>query len=43
MTRDTDPFVACCPDCAERTATDDPNDVVRFFRRHHAVTGHDVE
>ena len=43
MTRVTDPFVAACPHCAERTATDDPNEVVRFFRRHHAVTGHDVE
>jgi hypothetical protein len=35
-------FVARCPDCTERTATDDPNDVVAFYRRHHAVTGHDV-
>ncbi|WP_338737834.1 hypothetical protein [Haloplanus salilacus] len=42
MTRTTSAFVAACPDCAERVTTDDPNDVVAFYRRHHAVTGHDV-
>lgn len=35
-------FVARCPDCEERTTADDPNRVVAFYRRHHAVTGHDV-
>lgn len=38
----TDPFVARCDDCGERTATADPNAVVRVYRRHHAVTGHDL-
>lgn len=42
MTGPTSAFVATCPDCAERVTTDDSNDVVRFYRRHHAVTGHDV-
>lgn len=44
MTRwSTAAFVACCADCEEHVATDEPNDVVAFYRRHHAVTGHDVE
>jgi hypothetical protein len=38
----TSPFVARCDVCGERTSTTEPNDVVRFYRRHHAVTGHDV-
>lgn len=42
MTTPKSAFVAGCPDCTERVATDDPNDVVAFYRRHHAVTGHDV-
>jgi len=42
VTADDAPFVACCPDCAERTTASDPNEVVAFYRRHHAVTGHDV-
>lgn len=39
----TEAFVAACPACTERVATDDANDVVSFYRRHHAVTGHDVQ
>jgi hypothetical protein len=36
------PFVARCADCDERVSTASPNDVVAFYRRHRAVTGHDV-
>ncbi|WP_254545808.1 hypothetical protein [Halomarina pelagica] len=36
------PFVVACPDCEVRTATDDPNETVAFYRRHRAVTGHDL-
>jgi hypothetical protein len=38
----SDPFVARCDDCGERAATADPNAVVRVYRRHRAVTGHDM-
>ncbi|WP_251342535.1 hypothetical protein [Haloplanus halophilus] len=41
MARNDSP-VASCPDCEERRTAEDPNEVVRFYRRHHAVTGHDV-
>lgn len=38
----TTPYVGTCVDCEERRETNDPNEVVRFYRRHRAVTGHDV-
>ncbi|WP_248896023.1 hypothetical protein [Haloplanus halobius] len=37
-----DAFVAECPACGERAATEQPNDIVAFYRRHTAVTGHDI-
>lgn len=39
----TAPFVAACVDCDERREATDPNEIVRFYRRHQSVTGHDVE
>ena len=36
-------FVATCRTCAEERATDDTNEVIAFYRRHHSLTGHDVE
>ncbi|MFB6102226.1 MAG: hypothetical protein ABEJ73_06630 [Haloplanus sp.] len=36
------PFVGLCSDCEVRVPTDDPNEVVRFYRRHHGTTGHDI-
>ncbi|QLG60509.1 hypothetical protein [Halorarum salinum] len=36
-------FVAGCPSCDTRVATDEPNEVVAFQRRHRAITGHDAE
>lgn len=36
-------FVAACPSCDTRVATDEPNEVVAFQRRHRGITGHDVE
>lgn len=38
----TAPFVATCVDCDEERAATDPNEIVRFYRRHTSVTGHDV-
>lgn len=38
----TGPFVAACVDCEERREATDPNEIVRFYRRHQSVTGHDV-
>jgi len=38
----SDTFVAGCADCDERVSTATPNDVIAFYRRHRAVTGHDV-
>ncbi|WP_435180308.1 hypothetical protein [Halorussus sp. AFM4] len=44
MSRQTRPkFAATCRACAEECATDDPNEIVEFYRRHHSLTGHDVE
>ncbi|KZN22459.1 hypothetical protein A4G99_19790 [Haladaptatus sp. R4] len=37
------PFVAGCPDCGERKEAGTPNEVIEFYRRHRALTGHDVE
>lgn len=34
-------FVVACPDCAVDRRTDDPAEVVAFFRRHRRVTGHE--
>ncbi|WP_299332818.1 hypothetical protein [Haloplanus sp.] len=42
MTTPENASVAGCPDCAEQVVTNAPNDVVAFYRCHHAVTGHDV-
>lgn len=36
-------FVATCRACGEECAADDPNEIVEFYRRHHGLTGHDVE
>lgn len=36
-------LVVICPDCAVSMAIDDVNEAVAFYRRHRAVTGHDVE
>ncbi|WP_101296845.1 hypothetical protein [Halegenticoccus soli] len=36
-------YVAVCPECDERKQTETPNEVVEFYRRHHRVTGHDVD
>ena len=34
-------FVVACPDCEVDRRTDDPHEVVAFFRRHRSVTGHE--
>lgn len=34
-------FVVACPNCAVDRRTDDPAEVVAFFRRHRRVTGHE--
>lgn len=36
-------LVVTCPDCAVRKPIDDVNEAVAFYRRHRAITGHDVE
>lgn len=36
-------FVATCPACDERKETDTANEIVAFYRRHHSLTGHDIE
>ncbi|HET7324001.1 MAG TPA: hypothetical protein VFJ06_06700 [Halococcus sp.] len=36
-------FVVTCPECETRTETDTANEVVEFYRRHHSLTGHDIE
>lgn len=35
-------YVVTCADCDVRKATDDANETVAFYRRHHGLTGHDV-
>lgn len=35
-------YVVGCADCDVRETFTDPNEVVAFYRRHAAVTGHDV-
>jgi hypothetical protein len=37
------PFVVTCPDCEVSKAVDQPNETVEFARRHHSLTGHEVE
>lgn len=34
-------FTVACSDCEVDVRTDDPNEVVAFFRRHRRVTGHE--
>ncbi|WP_122088380.1 DUF7542 family protein [Halalkalicoccus subterraneus] len=36
-------LIVACPDCAVKKSIDDVNEAVAFYRRHHAITGHDVE
>ncbi len=43
MTQQDPRFVATCPECENRTETDTANEVVAFYRRHHSLTGHDIE
>jgi hypothetical protein len=35
--------VVVCPDCELRKAIETPNEAVAFYRRHAAITGHDVD
>ncbi len=35
-------YIGRCPHCETAVPTDDPNDLVAFFRRHHRVTGHQI-
>ncbi|WP_336363472.1 hypothetical protein [Halalkalicoccus salilacus] len=37
------PFAVVCADCEVSKELDDANETVAFYRRHHSVTGHDVE
>lgn len=37
------PLVVTCPDCEVSKAVDRPNEAVEFARRHHSLTGHEVE
>lgn len=41
--QDQAPYVAACPECDVTRQTDSPNEIIDFYRRHHRVTGHDVE
>ncbi|UPM44909.1 hypothetical protein [Halocatena salina] len=41
--QDQEPYVAACPNCDVTRQTDDPNEVINFYRRHYRVTGHDIE
>lgn len=41
--QDQAPFVVVCPDCDVRKRADEPNEAVAFYRRHHSLTGHDIE
>ncbi|MFB6234452.1 MAG: hypothetical protein ABEH81_03680 [Halopenitus sp.] len=41
--QDQAPYVAVCPECDATRRTDEPNEVIDFYRRHYRVTGHDVE
>ena len=36
-------FVVECRECETRTATDAANEVIEYYRRHHGVTGHEIE
>lgn len=36
-------FVAVCPDCDVDKRSNDANEAVAFYRRHHSLTGHDIE
>lgn len=36
-------YAASCPDCDVDIRSDEPNEIVEFYRRHSSVTGHDVE
>jgi hypothetical protein len=36
-------YVAVCPECDVTRETDEPNEVVEFYRRHYRVTGHDID
>ncbi len=36
-------FVVTCPNCGVHKRSTDPNEAVSFYRRHHSVTGHDIE
>ncbi|WP_224336508.1 hypothetical protein [Haloprofundus halobius] len=36
-------FAVACSECEVLKEVDDPNEGVAFYRRHHALTGHDVE
>ncbi|SEO82875.1 hypothetical protein SAMN04487948_105360 [Halogranum amylolyticum] len=37
------PFVVTCPDCEVSKSVDRPNGAIEFARRHHSLTGHEVE
>lgn len=37
------PFAVVCADCEVSKELDGANEAVAFYRRHHSVTGHDVE
>jgi hypothetical protein len=43
MSQQQPPFAVWCPDCdAEKEATE-PNEILTFYRRHHGLTGHEIE
>lgn len=37
------PFAVLCPDCDVEKETTEPNEILTFYRRHHGLTGHDIE
>lgn len=41
--RDGGGSVVVCPDCELRKGVETPNEAVAFYRRHAAITGHDVD
>lgn len=41
--RDPTRLVVTCPECEVQRGIDDVNEAVAYYRRHHSLTGHDIE